>query len=74
MSAQEKSPEFELPFDKRTLASLLGMTAENLSRAFATLRPYGVVVNGGKITLTDASNLVRLAKPAPLMDGPDQFP
>lgn len=74
MKAQASSAEFELPFDKRTLASLLGMTAENLSRAFATLRPYGVVVNGGKITLTDASNLVRLAKPAPLMDGPDQFP
>ena len=73
MSGQEERPEFELPFDKRTLASLLGMTAENLSRAFTTLRPYGVVVNGGKITLTDASNLVRLAKPAPLMDGPDQL-
>lgn len=73
MSARDKCSEFELPFDKRTLASLLGMTAENLSRAFATLRPYGVVVSGAKITLTDASNLVRLAKPAPLMDGPDQL-
>lgn len=71
MSVQAKSPEFELPFDKRTLASLLGMTPENLSRAFATLRPYGVAVNGGTINLTDVADLARLAKPAPLMDGPD---
>jgi len=71
MGVREKSPTFELPFDKRTLASLLGMTPENLSRAFATLRPYGVVVHGGNITLTQAADLERLAKPAPLMDGHD---
>jgi CRP/FNR family transcriptional activator FtrB len=73
MSADIKSPEFDLPFDKRTLASLLGMTAENLSRAFATLRPYGVAVNGGRITITSATDLERLAKPAPLMDGTDHL-
>lgn len=71
MSVSAENPEFELPFDKRTLASLLGMTPENLSRAFATLRPYGVVVHGGKITLTQEADLERLAKPAPLMDGHD---
>ena len=73
MRVQAKGPEFELPFDKRTLASLLGMTAENLSRAFATLRPYGVVVNGGKITIESAADLERLAKPAPLMDEADHL-
>lgn len=71
MKAQASSAEFELPFDKRTLASLLGMTAENLSRAFATLRPYGVVVNGARIGLADGHDLERLAKPAPLIDGSD---
>jgi CRP/FNR family transcriptional activator FtrB len=70
-AARAGADAFELPFDKRTLASLLGMTAENLSRAFATLRPYGVVVNGARISLTNPGDLARLAKPAPLMDGAD---
>lgn len=59
---------FDLPYDKRTLASLLGMTPEHLSRAFNTLRPYGVEVNGGTITLTDVPSLELLAKPNPLID------
>lgn len=57
-----------LPYDKRMLASLLGMTPENLSRAFNTLRPYGVEVDGARITLTDMKSLERLAKPSPLID------
>lgn len=57
-----------LPYDKRTLASLLGMTPENLSRAFGTLRPYGVEVNGSEIRLTRISDLESLAKPNPLID------
>lgn len=60
----------DLPYDKRTLASLLGMTPENLSRAFNTLRPYGVEVNGGTIALTDVKALEMLAKPNPLIDDP----
>jgi len=58
-----------LPYDKRTLASLLGMTPENLSRSFATLKPYGVEVNGGAIRLRLLPDLERLAKPSPLIDG-----
>ena len=58
----------ELPIDKRTLASLLGMTPENLSRAFNTLRPYGVEVDGAAIRLTDVKALEGLAKPNPLID------
>lgn len=57
-----------LPHDKRTLAALLGMTPENLSRAFATLRPFGVQVHGGSIALTDLKALTGLAKPTPLID------
>lgn len=57
-----------LPYDKRTLASLLGMTPENLSRAFGTLKPYGVEVNGSQIRLTRISDLESLAKPHPLID------
>ncbi len=59
-----------LPFDKRTLASLLGMTPENLSRAFGALRPYGVEVNGRSIRLSRLDELERFAKPDPLIDVP----
>lgn len=58
----------DLPMDKRTLASLLGMTPENLSRAFNTLRPYGVEVDGMRIRLTDLKALENLARPNPLID------
>ena len=58
----------KLPYGKRTLASLLGMTPENLSRAFGTLKPYGVDVDGGKVTFSDLESLKTLAKPDPLID------
>ena len=60
----------QLQVDKRTLAALLGMTPENLSRAFATLKPYGVEVNGREIRLTQIDDLRTLAKPSPLIDDP----
>lgn len=60
----------QLQVDKRTLAALLGMTPENLSRAFATLKPYGVEVNGREIRLTKIEDLRNLAKPTPLIDDP----
>ena len=52
------------------LAALLGMTPENLSRAFATLRPYGVRVDGPTIRLDKVDDLQVLAKPTPLIDDP----
>ena len=58
----------ELPYDKRTIASLIGMTPENLSRAFNTLKPYGVTVEGALVTLGDVDALTRLAKPNKLID------
>jgi len=58
----------ELQQDKRTLASLLGMTPENLSRAFNTLKPYGVEVDGSNIRLSDLKSLETLAKPNLLID------
>lgn len=67
-SEQHGSGRIELPYDKRTLASLLGMTPENLSRAFNTLKPYGVEVDGARIRLNDPAALERLAKPTPLID------
>lgn len=61
-------PSFELTMEKRRLASLLGMTPENLSRAFKALLPYGVQVNGNDITISDRQDLEKFAKPSPLID------
>jgi CRP/FNR family transcriptional activator FtrB len=60
--------QVELSEDKRTLAALLGLTPEYLSRAFKKLGEYGVEVNGSKIRLTNLRVLKRLAKPTPLID------
>jgi CRP/FNR family transcriptional activator FtrB len=57
-----------LRHEKRILASLLGMTPENLSRAFAALRKHGVSVNGAAVTIANAAALHALAKPDPLID------
>lgn len=59
---------FELPFEKRRLASFLGMTPENLSRAFKGLQPYGVTVTGTTVTISDQADLKQFAKPDPLID------
>ena len=59
---------FELDFEKRRLASVLGMTPENLSRAFKGLQPYGVTVQGTRIFIGNQADLERLAKPNPLID------
>lgn len=59
---------FELDFEKRRVASVLGMTPENLSRAFKGLLPYGVAVEGSRITIGNRDELVRFARPHPLID------
>jgi CRP/FNR family transcriptional activator FtrB len=61
-------PTFTLPHEKRVLASLLGMSPENLSRALASLAEHGVEVNGPKVTVNSPDALDRLAKPTPLID------
>lgn len=62
---------FVLPIEKRHLASYLGMTAENLSRALRSLEPDGVTLKGARVIVTDRARLTRLARPDPLLDGPD---
>lgn len=61
---------FRLPFEKRRLASRLGMTPENLSRSFAGLAAYGVTVKGSEVTLHDRDELVAFAAPSMLIDDP----
>ena len=61
---------FNLPIEKRKLASFLGMTPENLSRAIKSLQDYGVTIDGANVHIGDPADLVRLAKPTPLIDDP----
>lgn len=63
--------EVKLRFEKRVLSSLLGMTPENLSRAFSTLKAHGVVIRGPQILIQDQWALLRFANPSPLIDAPE---
>ncbi|MBY6129459.1 helix-turn-helix domain-containing protein [Qipengyuania aquimaris] len=58
--------EFELKGEKRLIASLLGMTPENLSRAFGTLRKHGVSLDGSRVRIEDLESLERYARPDPV--------
>lgn len=60
-----------LLFEKRVLSSLLGMTPENLSRAFSTLRVHGVSTRGAEIVIEDRAALTAFARPNPLIDAPE---
>lgn len=62
---------FHLPVEKRLLASYLGMTPENLSRALKSLEADGLKVDGMRVIITDRKRLTALAQPDPLIDGPD---
>lgn len=60
----------ELRFNKRILASRLGMAPENLSRNLALLERYGVHNAGRDIMVEDVRRLAEFAKPNPAIDGP----
>ena len=57
-----------LHHEKRVLASLLGMTPENLSRSFAALQKHGVTVQSSVVSLGSIAALEDVAKPDPLID------
>jgi CRP/FNR family transcriptional activator FtrB len=57
--------QFAIPFDKRTLATRLGMVPEVLSRGLATLGKYDVHVRRAYVEIRDPAALDRLAKPKP---------
>jgi CRP/FNR family transcriptional regulator, transcriptional activator FtrB len=61
---------FDLDMEKRRLASRLGMTPENLSRAIKALQPHGVAVDGKTVEIADSNDLQRFAKPTRLIDDP----
>jgi len=66
--AQETASQITLPHDKKTLASLLGMTPENLSRAFGGLNKYGVEVNAREVRINSLEELEKFARPSPFID------
>lgn len=68
-SVQGNRRAIELAFEKRTLASSLGMTPESLSRNLARLARYGVRSSGRGLVIEDRSALERFAKPNALIDG-----
>ena len=54
--------QFTIPYDKRTLASRLGMTPENLSRNLRSLSDLGcVVIRDRNVTLGDPAALATIA-------------
>lgn len=63
------SAGFTLPVEKRLLASHLGMTPENLSRAMKSLIDSGAKADGNRIIITNRERLAALAGPDPLIDG-----
>lgn len=65
---------YQLPVEKRLLASYLGMTAENLSRALRGLEEDGLKIDGTRVIITDPVKLMKVAKLDSLMDGPDSSP
>ena len=58
----------ELAFDKRILASRLGMTPENLSRSLAVLAKHGVKNSPRGIVIENPAALEEFAKPNALID------
>lgn len=53
----------QLRAEKRLLASLLGMTPENLSRAFGVLGGHGLTVDGAQVRITDRAALEEFSRP-----------
>ena len=65
---QSRDHDVALRIDKRTLASHLGMTPENLSRNLALLAGHGVRTIGARMVIDDVAALRSFAKPNPLID------
>lgn len=65
--------QLRLPYRKRLLAARLGCRYENLSRAFAVLRGFGVETHGARVILHDPAALrVFAGADAPLLLSPGQ--
>lgn len=63
--------QFVLQIEKRLVASYLGMTPENLSRALKKLESDGVTIKGQTVIIADTARLKAACPPDILIDGPD---
>ena len=61
-------PDVDIDVEKRVLAARLGMTPENLSRAFRTLSQHGVEVTRRTVRIIDRDQISSFATPDPLID------
>lgn len=68
-AAQGGTGHVAFEYDKRTLASLLGMTPENLSRSFSQLKNHGIRSASRGVVIEDRSALEHYSQPTPLIDG-----
>ncbi len=59
---------FRIGFDKRTLASHLGMTPENLSRTFAALKKQDIEIKGRDIHIIRRAALEQIAQLTHMID------
>jgi len=59
---------FDLPTNKQVLASRLGMTPENLSRAFAALTEQDISIKGRTVTIGSIERLRNYCHPDTLID------
>lgn len=65
---QGSTGKVQLRAEKRLLASLLGMTPENLSRAFGVLGGHGLETDGALVRITDQTALEAFSRPDPVKD------
>lgn len=65
---QGSTGRVQLRAEKRVLASLLGMTPENLSRAFGVLGSHGLVVDGSQVRVVDRAALEAFSRPDPVRE------
>lgn len=66
--AQGGGDTIALPADRKTIASYLGMTRENLSRSLQMIGDHGAAVRGNEVVLRDPGKLRAHAALSPLMD------
>jgi CRP/FNR family transcriptional regulator, transcriptional activator FtrB len=72
LSARQGTPDRAvLPYEKKLIASELGITRESFSRALAALQRSGVVLQGDVIAIVDRARLAARCNPDPLIDGPE---
>ncbi len=65
------SHRFTIPFEKKVLAAQMGIVPQALSRCFANLAKYNVMIKGAEIEILEPDALERLAKLNPLIDDAD---